>query len=195
MNTARSRRFADGFRSSSRAGPALQAQTPTYQTLLTTQTPTLDNADDGTDYTFGLLFSSDINATVAGVRWWAPSGGVASPVNGLLYSHDSEAAGTLLASKPFGAITPGGWNNVLFDSPVAITAGQLYVAARWSADHHYVATGNFFHDAPLTNGHLTGYLDADPHRNGRFVSGAGAPSYPTGAFNGGNYFVDVLVTG
>jgi hypothetical protein len=166
---------------------------PPPQTLFTAQTPTGDNLSDATDYTFGLAFTADVAGTVVGVRWWAPSGGVGGqPVTGLLYSHDSEAAGTVLASKVFGPVVAGGWNSVLFDSPVPIVAATPYVAARLCLDPHYVATGGFFHDSPYTNGHLTGYLDAVDHKNGRFIGGAGAPAYPASSFNGGNYFVDVL---
>lgn len=164
------------------------------QSIFTSQTPAVDNANDAVDYTLATTFRTSVDGTVTGIRWWAPSSSVSSPVTLLLYRATSNTTGVELARKvqASASVTLGGWNTVLFDTPVSVTAGTTYVAARWSIEQNYVATGNFWTSA-VTNGSLTGLADGTGgFGNGKFESGIGAPTFPTQSFNKGCYFVDVL---
>jgi hypothetical protein len=83
--------------------------------------------------------------------------------------------------------TPDGWNQVALTNPVPVDAGVEYCAAIWTP-LRYVATTGGASPWPLTNGDLSA-----PSLAGRFSSGAsGIVDFPTGSFNNGCYFVDVV---
>ena len=172
------------------------------ESIFTTQTPAVHDANDHVHYTMATLFTPSVNGQVTGVRWWWPVTDPSQTPIGLLYSRTDDSSGTELARKSFVGIPVNDtWNSFVFDTPVDVTAGSYYYAAIWTYDH-YVATGGFF--APggagqsgVTNGHLTAPADdtTTPRRNGRFNdTNSLNPAYPNTQFNGGLYFIDVLFT-
>lgn len=163
------------------------------QHLFTTQTPALTDQNDNTNYTLGTLFTADIDGAVNGIRWYSPLDGQAGRI-GLLYRYDTEVSGTELARISFVTTTDGAWNYTPFTNPVPVTAHQRYVAAMY-VPTFYTATGGGL-NTPISNGDLTAPADdtTTPVRNGRFIDGQGTPTFPTAAFNGGLYFVDVDFT-
>lgn len=156
------------------------------QNLLTTQIPALPDVADNV-ITVGTTVRFAVNGTVTGVRWYAPTNAIAGLPTGALW----DISGTLLASATYSAITLGTWNTVLFSSPVAVTAGQLYVVGTGPVSR-YTATGNFF-TADLVNGDITGPQDAAPSEplNGRFQV-SGVLAFPVTTFGHNLYFADVL---
>lgn len=165
-----------------------------YQNLFTTQNvPVNLDANDNTDYSLGTLFSADAAGKVYGVRWYFPGTLPDAPVVGVLYSWTSDAAGTEVARVTF-ANAQTGWNEMLFNTPVDITANTKYLVAVWTSDH-YVSTGGTFASAGITNGDLTAPQDVSGAHNGKLLSGVGSPAYPTGTFGSNCYFADVLYIG
>lgn len=183
-------------------GPAATAAdygltiTPTtYQHIfMSSQVPTTNASSnfDGTDYTFGTVFSSSANGQVHGIRWFFPDHLPNDHVIGLLYSWTDNGTGTELARVTF-TNTQSGWNQATFTSPVDITANTKYVAAVWTVDR-YVRVTNQFASADVTNGDLTAPQTSSGTNNGKLLAGNGSPAYPatTGAGNG--YLADVLYT-
>jgi hypothetical protein len=108
----------------------------------------------------------------------------------LLYSFTDDTHGAQIASASFSDVQTG-WNVAMFNSPVSVTASTKYVAAIWTPGS-YTSTSAFFQAGPITNGNLTAPGNGAGHLNGKFIAGAGSPSYPNNNFNGGGYFVDVL---
>ena len=163
------------------------------ESIFTSQTPTTTNASDGAPgLTLCTLFTPAVDGTVTGIRWFFPATLPASNPIGLLWSWTSDASGTELARKTFSSPVAGAWNTILFDTPVAVTAGQYYYASVWTPDR-YVASTTVFTSAGITNGNLIAPQsnNAIPRRNGRFAAGA-SPAYPTNSSNEPNYFADVL---
>jgi hypothetical protein len=139
-----------------------------------------------------MVFSASVAATVTGVRWYAPTTAVSGPIGSLwapTAANPAAATGSQLVSKTFGAITPGAWNSVLFDTPVPISANTPYTAVVWTPANYTFSSPDPW---PLTNGHLTAYSSAAAG-NGRFQNGAASGSYPSSGSAGFNFFVDVLV--
>lgn len=109
--------------------------------------------------------------------------------------------GALLASEPApGAITGGVRNQILFDTPVPVTAALfpngLYATMR--TGNNYVASGGTFTSGGLVNGPITAYQAGSPGANGRFKvtptpTGA-ADSYPNTQFGGNGYWVSPIIT-
>ncbi|MDD5084208.1 MAG: DUF4082 domain-containing protein [Candidatus Moranbacteria bacterium] len=134
----------------------------------------------------GVKFSSDVDGFITGIRFHknASATGVHT---GSLWTN----AGSLLATVTFTGETASNWQQMLFASPVAITAGTVYVAS------YYAASGGYSYEVP----YFTAARDSGPlHalQNGGAAGGNGVFRYggggvfPTGTFNSGNYWVDVL---
>lgn len=159
------------------------------ESIFSSQTPALVNQQDST-YTLGTLFSSDVDGYVTGCRAYIGAVPTSPVPTGLLYEWVDNENGVLLASKPFGTLVAGQWNDILFDTPVAIDAGKDYVTA-WGPTNNYSATGGFFNSAPVVNGHLTSPQSFAAKYNGKFHVGTSI-AYPNESFNAGCYFVDLL---
>jgi hypothetical protein len=99
------------------------------------------------------------------------------------------STGTLLTTATFSNETAGGWQQVNFSTPVAVTAGSTYVASyhtngEYSADPNYFATAH-------TNGPLTAPASSTSGGNGVYAYGSSS-LFPTNSFNATSYGVDVL---
>lgn len=163
------------------------------ESIFTDQVPALADANDNTAYTLATLWTPSADGTVTHGRWRFPATLPSAPVVFALYRRDSEAAGEELARATFVDPTAGTWNTVALASPEPVIAGTYYYATIWT-QNRYVATGGFFTATSITSGHLTAPADdvATPRRNGRLNDFGTEPNYPDLAFEGGNYFVDVV---
>ena len=159
------------------------------ENIFTDQLPALVNQQDST-YTLGTTFSSDIDGLILGTRIYVGAVPTSPSPTGLLYEATSRTTGILLASKPFGTLIAGEWNEVLFDDPVEILAEQDYVTA-WGPTNNYSATGGFFDSADVINGHLRALHTLFDRPNGKFNVGTSI-TFPGDTFNGGCYFVDTI---
>jgi hypothetical protein len=186
------RRFYPGVgaATSRRFYPGAAGAAPVYESLFTTQVPTVTDAADGTPITVGTLLTFAVAGSVAGVRWYVPASAPSVTPRGLLYRWDSEPTGTLLAGSDFAGVTWGaGWHQTLFGTPVAVDTSHKYLPAVWT--DRYTAT-SFLLQADLVNGNITGLVDSADHANGRYVEPSPVPAYPTNSFHATAYFVDVL---
>jgi hypothetical protein len=164
------------------------------ESIFTSQTPGTTDANDGVGYTLCTLFSSAVDGQVTGIRWYFPST-LPSVAKGGLFQRSGAGDGgvhTELARATFLGPVAGTWNTVNFASPVNITAGTLYYAAVYTADH-YVATSAGLSGA-ISNGNLTAPADSGSAHNGRFKSPTADLAGPDSQFNAGLYFADVLFT-
>ncbi|MBX6315550.1 MAG: DUF4082 domain-containing protein, partial [Isosphaeraceae bacterium] len=79
----------------------------------------------------GIKFSSDVNGTVTGLRFYKGSGNTGTHIGNLWTS-----GGGLLASAAFSGETSSGWQQVNFANPVPITAGATYIASYFAPNGH-----------------------------------------------------------
>lgn len=166
----------------------------TDYSIFTADGPFTSSADDPVN--LGHQFSVDTQGWVIGLRYFRGAVNV-NPDELRLWRADSSAAGTSLASVTPPAASTLGWQTVMLAVPVEITAGQIYKTVGHFPDH-YVATSGFWTSgdgaAGIVNGILTGQNnDNSLGGQGTFKYGA-ENQYPDGTFNGGGYWVDVLVT-
>jgi hypothetical protein len=138
---------------------------------------------------------NDPNAVELGVKFRASQDGSAT---GLRFYKGAQntgthtgslwtATGTRLANATFTNETATGWQQVSFASPVAITAGQTYVASYLAPNGNYAANGNYF-ATDRTSGALTAPSSGSSGGNGVFRYGGG---FPGNTYNATNYWVDV----
>ncbi|WP_169735482.1 DUF4082 domain-containing protein [Actinokineospora inagensis] len=156
-------------------------------TLFGSQTPTTVDGGDAAAIEVGTKFTTSVNATVTGVRFYKATTNTGSHTGSLWTS-----AGQLLATGNFSGETASGWQTLNFTSPVQIRSGQTYIASYYAPTGHYSVDAGYFNTkgagiVPLT-APATGNT---PGGNGVFKYGAG---FPNGSYNGGNYWVDPVIT-
>jgi hypothetical protein len=179
------------------AGNALAADTSWSFTVTTTPgqcpcslfglsaTPAVTDDSDGSAIELGVKFQADVSGWVTALRFYkgATNTGVHT---GTLWSN----TGTPLASATFINESASGWQQVNLSTPIPVAANTIYVASYHTSVGHYSSNPGFFATSGLTNSHLNAPSAAAAGGNGVFKYGAGG--FPTDAFNGGNYWVDVV---
>ena len=129
------------------------------QNIFTSQTPVLPNAtDEPISYSLGTRFSSAVDGTITGLRFFASTGpypASSPPGTNLILGLFEDDTQTELGrvSMLSTAVVQGAWNELTLATPIAITAGTEYMAV-YRTPYPYVATTGFF-GSPLTNGDLT----------------------------------------
>ena len=82
-----------------------------------------------------------------------------------------------LATATFTDETASGWQQVLFSTPVAITAGITYVASYHSSSGDYAVTNAYF-TQPMVNSSLRALANGEDGPNGLSLYTA-TPAFPT----------------
>jgi len=154
-------------------------------TIFATTTPGVADSGDGSSVVLGVAFSSDVNGLVTGIRFYKSAANTGTHI-GTLWS----SSGTALASATFSGESASGWQQVLFSSPVAVTAGTTYVASYFAPSGHYAYTTNAFTSSGIDRPPLHA-LAATSQPNGVY-SYATTNKFPTTTFNSSNYWVDVM---
>jgi hypothetical protein len=137
----------------------------------------------GATVELGLRFKSDVSGFIKGVRFYKDVTNTGAHTGSLW-----TAAGALLATGPFTSETASGWQQMLFSSPVAITAGTTYVVS-YHTPGGFSSTNNYF-ASPHYGPPLHALANGDGGSNGLFTYGAGG--FPTSTSNSQNYWVDVV---
>ena len=157
----------------------------TVTLFASTTTPDVPLSNDGQGISLGMRFRTTQNGFINGIRYYKGAGTTGSHT-GHLWTN----TGTQLAQATFTGETASGWQQVLFSSPVAVTAGVTYVAAYFSPSGDYPATKPYFTQA-IVNGPLRGLADGEDGINGVYRYGATA-SFPNSGNLSSNYWVDVV---
>jgi hypothetical protein len=145
--------------------------------------PTID-AGDSNSVELGVKFSSDVDGTVTGIRFYKSAANVGTHVGSLWSSN-----GTLLAQATFTAESASGWQSVTFSSPIAITANTTYVAGYLAPSGHYSLQSSGFASTGAENPPLHALANS-VSPNGVFAYSS-TPTFPSGSFKSSNYYVDV----
>ncbi len=150
-------------------------------TLFGNEQPANASVNDSDAIELGTAFTTSVDGTVAGVRFYKGAGNTGTHT-GSLWS----AAGDLLGTVTFADETAGGWQSASFASPVAVTAGTSYVVSYYAPNGHYSLTSGYF-SQPKVSGPLT----APATDNGRYRYGTGG-GFPTSSWAATSYFVDLV---
>jgi len=152
-----------------------------------TMTPASPNDPDANSTEIGMKFTADVSGNVTAIRYYKGSQNTGSHV-GHLWS----STGTLLATVTFTGETASGWQQANLSTPVAITAGTVYVVSYHTNVGHYSEDDYFFNTAydsvPL---HAPASSSTNP--NGVYAYGPSG-TFPTQLWNASNYYVDVVFT-
>jgi len=151
--------------------------------LFGNKVPNLPAANDPTPVELGVKFTSDTPGYISGIKFYKGTTNTGTHTGSLWSS-----TGTLLARAVFSGETAGGWQQVNFSNPVAISANVQYVASYFTTSGNYAADANYFASgvdvSPL-------HVPSNAASGGNGVYGYGsAPNFPTGSFNATNYWVE-----
>ena len=133
----------------------------------------------------GVKFRSDATGFISGIRFYKTADNTGAHT-GTLWS----SAGLNLGTVTFSGESATGWQEALFDQPVAIDADTTYVASYHTASGNY-ATGTSFAAAGLDSPPLHALQGGADGPNGVYRYGPGG-IFPTDTYGSSNYLVDVV---
>jgi hypothetical protein len=141
-----------------------------------TVVPDITAANDNNAVVLGMRFSPSVDGKVVGMQFWK-STQLQGPFATTLWG----PAGQVLAQATVSNSVPQGWQDVAFDVPVDVTAGQEYTVSYRAPTGKYPATLGAL-GAARTVGDLR-----TPENAGVYVYGSGRPTTTTST----SYLVDV----
>jgi WD40 repeat protein len=154
-----------------------------------TATPTTPAASDGSSVELGVKFRTDAAGVICGIRFYKGTGNTGTHV-GKLWS----STGSLLAQATFTGETASGWQQVLFATPVPVTANTVYVASYLAPAGRYAvdsgADPGAFTAAGLSRPPLYALRNGESGGNGVYRYGTGG--FPSSTYAASNYWVDVV---
>ena len=134
----------------------------------------------------GVKFQSDVAGTITGIRFYKATANTGTHVGNLWTS-----TGTPLATATFSNETASGWQQALFDTPVAIASNTVYVASYHANSGHYSADDSYFLNKGVDNPPLHALTNGVSGGNGVYAYGASSV-FPNQTWNAANYWVDVV---
>ena len=151
-----------------------------------TATPANPSINDTSAVELGVKFRSDVGGQITGIRFYKGTGNTGTHT-GTLWS----STGTKLASATFTNETATGWQQVTFATPVAITAGTVYVASYFAPVGRYAGDTNAFTTAGVDNPPLHALQDGASGGDGVYAYNR-TSTFPNNTYQGTNYWVDVV---
>ncbi|HKV25419.1 MAG TPA: DUF4082 domain-containing protein, partial [Candidatus Acidoferrum sp.] len=159
-----------------------------YTIWPSTATPAVSDVGADSPVELGVRFKADSNGYITGIRFYKSAANTGTHI-GNLWSN----SGTLLATATFANETASGWQQVNFATPVAITAGTVYVASYHSTIGHYSVTNSNFATAGVDNPPLHALANSTSTADGPYCYGSSS-CFPTATYQASNYWVDVIFT-
>src|SRR4051794_5768981 len=155
-------------------------------------TPWTVDENDPSSVEVGVKFKSDLDGTIAGVRFYKAAANTGTHIADLW-----TADGTLLATGTFTGETASGWQQLNFSTPVSISAGTTYVASYYAPKGHYsVSSAYYFMPSPVGGNTIDSpplhAINANGQAGNGLYSYSAASTFPTHTYNGENYGVDVV---
>jgi Domain of unknown function (DUF4082) len=149
-------------------------------------TPITISENDSGAVELGVKFKTDVDGVIRGIRFYKGKGNTGKHIGNLWTSK-----GRLLASATFTNETASGWQQVIFDEPVAIYKDTIYVASYHAPKGHYASDEQVFTDAGIDQGPLHLLKTRVNSRNGIYTYGRKS-SFPKSTYLSTNYWVDVV---
>jgi hypothetical protein len=147
----------------------------------------LASDDDPGAIELGMKFRASQNGYITAIRFYKSSQNTGTHT-GSLWS----ASGTVLGRVTFASETVSGWQEATLATPIAVTAGTVYVVSYHTPVGYYSATSSYFTSTGVDKGPLRALQNGESGGNGLYRYGANA--FPTESYNGSNYWVDVVFT-
>jgi WD40 repeat protein len=141
--------------------------------------------NDPSSVELGVKFRAELPGYITGVRFYQANTGT---YQATLWSLTGQQLATGSVTS-----TAGGWQQVNFPTPVAITANTVYVASYHAPNGNYAANGPSLLTAGVDIPPIHLLQDGISGSNGVYQYSANT-TFPTNSFQGSNYWVDVAFT-
>jgi len=164
------------------------AATSSYTLWPSTTVPSLVDSGPDNAVELGVKFRSDSAGYVTAIRFYKAATNTGTHVGNLWTS-----SGTLLASATFSNETASGWQQAALSTPVAVTAGTVYVVSYHTSVGHYSDTLNYFATAGVDSPPLHALANGVSGVNGVYAYGA-ASAFPSLGYQSSNYWVDLVLS-
>ncbi len=151
-------------------------------------TPTILDPGDTHPTEVGVTFRADADGYITGVRFYKGSANTGTH-KGNLWS----STGALLGTADFAAETASGWQQVLFNQSIPVTANTSYVASYFAPAGHYSGDSQYFATNGIDTPPLHALQDGVSGPNGIYIYSPSS-AFPTATYNAANYWVDVIYT-
>ncbi len=151
----------------------------------TSVTPGIPNWPDTNPVEVGVKFVTSEDISVVGVRFYKGNLNTGFHSGSLWDAKDR----ALLAQATFTSETEQGWQDVLFDAPVPMSPGDVYIASYFVPIGYYSAVNEYFATS-VTSGPVTALSSSEADGNGVYVYGSTA--YPEFTYRSSNYWVTPL---
>ena len=143
--------------------------------------PAQGSSADSQAIEVGTKFRADANGYVTGIRFYKGAANIGTHTATLW-----DSTGHALATGTITSESAAGWQDLVFPTSVAITAGVTYIAS-YHTSGHYAATVGAFASAGVDRGPLHALQSGVDGPNGVYVYGAGGIAPTNG--NDTNYWV------
>jgi hypothetical protein len=131
-----------------------------------------------------MRFRSDQDGYITGLRFYKGAGNTGTHV-----AHLWTNGGTLIATATFTSESATGWQEVPFETPVAISRNTTYVASYFAPNGHYSQNIAGF-SGTVSTPPLHGLGHGVDGSNGVYLYGSSG--FPSSTWNSSNYWVDVV---
>ena len=145
----------------------------------------VDNGPDSA-VELGVKFKSDMEGTIAGIRFYKSTANTGLHVGNLWMSN-----GVRLATVIFTNETASGWQEALFAKPVTIVSNAVYVTSYHANNGHYSEDENYFEGKGIDNPPLHALANGVAGGNGVYAYGT-SNIFPNQTYHAANYWVDVV---
>src|SRR5262249_6038998 len=129
-----------------------------------------------------------MNGLITAIRFYKGVGNTGTHIGHLWTS-----TGQLLASATFTSETATGWQQVSFPTPVAVTAGTIYIASYFAPNGHHAGNQDYFTANGADGTTLHAPSSGASGGNGVYAYGA-TSTFPNQSYSGSNYWVDVVLS-
>jgi uncharacterized protein DUF4082 len=143
---------------------------------------------DGNAVNLGVKFKATQNGHITGIRFYKGTGNNGTHTVALWSSQGAKLATAVATNE-----TASGWQQVNLTTPVAITAGTVYVASYYAPNGHYADDMNYFANQSISQGPLTALQNGASGPNGIYIYGS-TVLFPQSGYYASNYWVDVVFT-
>ena len=154
-----------------------------------TAAPTVVDGGPDRAVELGVKFRSDVTGTIAGIRFYKADANTGTHIGNLWSSR-----GMRLATVLFSNETASGWQEALFDTPVAIASNTVYVASYHANNGHYSCDVNYFMGKGMDHSPLHALAHGVSGGNGVYRYGTSS-LFPNQTWYAANYWVDVVFLG
>jgi hypothetical protein len=152
--------------------------------------PTVVDYGDTSATEVGVKFETAADSYIAGVRFYK------APLNvGTHLGRIWSSTGVMLGTATFANESASGWQQVMFSSPVPVSANTVYTVSYFAPSGHYSADVGYFSTSGVNNPPLDAPAYGVQGPNGVYLASAtgGFPSLSYNS-NAANYWVDVIDT-